>query len=205
MPTLRNHRVAVAGFVYVGAWIAGLSVAPAGPDMDAPAAEIAAHYAEHGAGTALQSLLIHGLAGAALIVLALSLGSRRSMRVAGVAAGVVSLFQAVVGLALSNGADPAWFDVLNIADTVKLVFAGGFIWLAARDMTPGIARAGRLVGPLQVVAGAAFVTASATLYSLLYVALPTLLIWVAAVAHRDIRPLTPTRSNSTTTRASSIG
>ena len=71
-------------------------------------------------------------------------------------------------------------------------------------MTPGIARAGRLVGPLQVVAGAAFVTASATLYSLLYVALPTLLIWVAAVAHRDIRPLTPTRSNSTTTRASSI-
>jgi len=205
MPALRNHRVAVAGFVYVGAWIAGLSVAPAGPDIDAPAAEVAAHYAEHGVGTALQSLLIHGIAGAALIVLALSLGSRRSVRAAGVAAGVVSLFQAVVGLGLANGADPAWFDVLNIADTVKLVFAGAFTWLAARDMSPGIARAGRLVGPLQVVAGAAFVTGSATLYSLLYVALPALLIWVAAVAYREVRPVTPAGSTSTTTRASWSG
>jgi hypothetical protein len=188
MLVLPNRRVAAAGFTYVGAWLAGLFVAPPAPDMDAPPAQIAAHYAEHGAATALQSLLIHGVAGVALIVLALSLSTRRPVRAAGIAAGAVSLFQAVVGLALSIGADPAWFDFLNLADTVKLAFVGAFIWLAARDLTPGLARAGRLVAPLQGVAGAAFATGSAALFSLLYIALPVLLLWVAAVAYRAVRP-----------------
>src|SRR3954471_5775650 len=124
--TMSNHRVANAGSFFVSAWLAGLFVAPSAPDPDAPPAAVAAHFAAHQTATTVQSLLIHGVAGVALIVLALSLTVSRRARLAGAAAGVVSLVQATVGVVLSQHiavAEPvtaaAAFDVANVADTVK--------------------------------------------------------------------------------------
>src|SRR3954465_6886911 len=91
---MTNHRVANAGTFFVSSWVLGLFVAPSAPDPDAPAATVAAHFAAHQTATTVQSLLIHGVAGAALIVLALSLAVPRGARAAGLAAGVVSLVQA---------------------------------------------------------------------------------------------------------------
>lgn len=179
---MRHHPLFAAGSAFVVAWLTGLFVAPAAPEMDAPAADVTAHYAAHGGATAAQSVLIHGIAGVALIAFALALTDRRPPRLAGVAAGAVSLFQAAVGIDLAAGGPAVLFDVLNVADTVKLAFAGAFIWMSAPELGARTARAAKVVAPLQVVAGAAFVTGSATLYALLYVALPALLIWVGAVA-----------------------
>src|SRR4051794_3969069 len=195
MDAMTNHRVANAGSFFVSSWLIGLFVAPSAPDAAAPAATVAAHSAQHQTATTVQSLLIHGVAGVALIVLALSLTVSRRARLAGAAAGVVSLVQATVGVVLSQHiavAEPATaaaaFDVVNVADTVKLLFAGAFIWLATRDMGPRMRTAGAVIAPLQAVAGLAFVTGSAALYGLLYLALPALLGWVGVLAYQAWRP-----------------
>src|SRR4051812_31971953 len=140
MDAMTNHRVANAGSFFVSSWLIGLFVAPSAPDADAPAATVAAHFAQHQTATTVQSLLIHGVAGAALIVLALSLAVSRRARLAGVAAGVVSLFQAAVGVVLAQHVAVAGsassaataFHLVNTADTVKLVFARAFILRATR-------------------------------------------------------------------------
>ncbi len=187
MHVSRNNRVTLAGVTFVLAWLVGLVIAPPAPDMTAAASEISSHYRQHGPVNAAQSLLIHGVAGVALMVLGSSLSLRRFARAAGMAAGLVSLFQAGVGVGLSSGAAAGWFDVLNIADTAKLVFVGAFIWTVARGMPPRLARVSQLIASLQVVAGTAFVTGSASLYSLLYMALPALLIWAGVVAFRAMQ------------------
>src|SRR4051812_16307163 len=99
---MANHRVANAGSFFVSAWLVGLFVAPSAPDPDAPAATVAVHFAGHQTATTVQSLLIHGVAGVALIVLALSLAVPRMARIAGAAAGLVSLVQAATGVWLAQ-------------------------------------------------------------------------------------------------------
>jgi hypothetical protein len=181
----RARTVTTAGAVYVAAWLAGLAVAPAAPGLDAPDAAIAAHYAVHGGATAVQSLLVHGLAGVALIAFTLALSTRPWARRAGAGAGAVSLLQAAIGLGLSTGAivDAAsGVDVSNLADTLKLVLVACFIVAAAPDVERRLRRAAPGVAGLQVVGGAAFVAGSQALYALLYIALPVLLAWVAAAA-----------------------
>lgn len=59
-----------AAAVYVVAWIVGLVLAPSGPGPTDPASSVHAYYADHGPVVVAQSLLIHGLAGVCLLVLA---------------------------------------------------------------------------------------------------------------------------------------
>jgi hypothetical protein len=96
-----DRRIANAGRWFVSAWLLGLFVAPSAPAPDAADATIAAHFADHPFATGLQSVLIHGIAGVALIVLALTLRAGRGATLAGVAAGLTSLVQAAVGIATS--------------------------------------------------------------------------------------------------------
>jgi hypothetical protein len=91
----------VAGGSYVAAWVLGLALGPSAPAPTAPAADIQAFYIENAGGVVLQSLLVHGLAGIALVLLALGFAralpawpaETRWIRVTGLAAAAVSFVQ----------------------------------------------------------------------------------------------------------------
>jgi hypothetical protein len=196
---MTNYRVATAGSWFVCAWLVGLLVAPAAPPADAPAAVVAAHFAAHAWSTTFQSVLVHGIAGVALLVIARSLAAGRAARLAGTAAAVTSLVQAAVGVALSQvvaerssaQSASALFDVINTADTVKLLFLAAFVALASRAFGPRLRAAGLVVAPLLAIGGLAFVVPSDALSAVLVASLPALLLWVGGVAFLAWRPARP--------------
>jgi hypothetical protein len=200
--TLNGRRVSVAGATYVTAWVVGLT-GPAAPAATAGAGAVHAYYAEHGPAILVQSSLIHGIAGAALVVLALvvpaatgataSLG--RAVKALGLAAAALSFLQvALAGVAVAGveqaSADrsAALFHALNTADTVKLVLLAAFaaVVTVAADPAGMAPRWLRALTVLLVVllpfGGAAFLVDSAVLTAMLYASLPVLLLWAGAVA-----------------------
>src|SRR4051794_15093869 len=56
-----------AGAGYVLAWLVGLVVAPSAPKNSAAAADIHAYFTAHADASVAQALLVHGLAGLALV------------------------------------------------------------------------------------------------------------------------------------------
>src|SRR3954447_341596 len=104
--TRRGRRLSIAGAAYVGAWITGLVLAPATPAATAPATEVHAYYAQNGASILFQSSLIHGIAGIALAVMALTLPAATGttgrlatlVRGFGVAAAIVSFLQVALAV-----------------------------------------------------------------------------------------------------------
>src|SRR3954465_6318976 len=102
--TPAGRWTSVAGAAYVTGWVAGIAIAPSGPGADPDA--VHAYYVSNGAPVAVQALLVHGLAGAALAVLALvlprALGSAGRLawvlRASGFAAAAVSLVQTALTL-----------------------------------------------------------------------------------------------------------
>jgi hypothetical protein len=153
---------------FVSAWLIGLALAASGPKPSDGAHKIASYYATHEHSAMLAHLLIDGIAGAAII--ALAVGLRRYlasdskltkwMFAAGVAAGITSLLQAV--LARRAGAFPRWL-------------ATGGLWFA----------------PLLAVSGTAFPLNSSAIHATLELTLIGLLAWViastVAVARRTVR------------------
>jgi hypothetical protein len=197
-PVRRRVALVAAATVYVLAWLIGLVIAPASPDAFAPASEVQAFFAAHGAAALLQSGLVHGLAGLALAGWVLAVAGRpgqrlrRTILAAGLAAAVLSLVQAAVMAVLVSraGSGPAegadgLFDAINRLDSVKLVALGvlvAAVSVTGRGTLPAWLR--YLGGGLAVLlpaSGAAFLVESAALTSLLYVSLPALLVWVATV------------------------
>ncbi|KAE8765285.1 hypothetical protein [Georgenia thermotolerans] len=183
--------------VYLAAWLVGLVIAPASPAAFAPAAEVHAFFAAHGGAALLQSGLVHGVAGLALAGWVLAVGRpgrqlRRSVTAAGLTAAALSLVQAAAMAVLVAQADAgrvtatdAAFDLINRLDSAKLLALGllvAVVGLAGRGTLPAWLR--HLGGGLAVllpVSGAAFLVPSPPLTALLYVSLPALLVWVAAV------------------------
>jgi len=198
----RGRRISVTGAVYVTSWVTGLVLAPATPAATASAERIHDYYATQGSAILVQSSLIHGVAGLALAVLAFSLpaatsaprGVSRAIRTAGAAAAVVSLLQVAFALAAVVTASTAGaatserlFDDLNLADPLKLfllaVFTAASTVAAARAGIVGRwtrALTAALVMALPV-GGAAFVVDNPLLTAVLYVSLPLLLVWAAAL------------------------
>ena len=90
-----------AGIVYVLAWLIGLFLAPPAPDPFGSAGTINGYFAAHRPTVMIQSVFVHGLAGAALLGLTAALwsylaaggtaGPRRVMLAAGILAAAVSL------------------------------------------------------------------------------------------------------------------
>jgi hypothetical protein len=144
----------IAAAIYVMAWVVGLVLAPTGPGPTDAASKVHAYYVDHGRVVVAQSLLIHGLAGVCLLLLAWTLplglnpagrasrdGGHPSpvrqtwwVRLNGCSAAVVSLVQ--VGLAvtavLRADADNAatsheWLWGINHLDTLKLVLVAAFV------------------------------------------------------------------------------
>jgi hypothetical protein len=201
--TPSGRRVSVAGAVYVAAWVIGLVMGPAAPSATAPDAEIHSFYLDHGPATMVQSSLIHGLAGLALAVLALTVPTathaastlRRVIVCSGLAAAAVSLIQVAFAAAAVHSASSAaastsaaLFNAINVADTVKLVLLAVF----AGVVTLAATRAGicprwvRVMTAILVVlllfGGAAFLAHTAVLTAMLYASLPLLLAWAASTS-----------------------
>ncbi|MGZ4651000.1 MAG: hypothetical protein ACXV3A_10755 [Kineosporiaceae bacterium] len=194
----------IAGAAYVAAWISGLLVVPSAPAPTGPADLLHDFYVSDGPAIAVQALLVHGLAGVALAVLAAALplaagvGGRVAVvvRSFGVAAAAVSLVQVGLTLAAVLGVLTAAPDTtrslvhaVDLADAVKLVLLAGFVTAA----TSLAARAGLAPRWLRILAGvlvvllplggAAFVAANDVLGLLLVASLPLLLVWAGAVAY----------------------
>ena len=100
-----RRLLVAAGVTFVSAWIIGLVLAASGPKPSDSATKIAGYFAAHEHKAMIAHLLIDGVAGAAIGAIAYSLrhylagGGRlpKVMFVAGIAAGLASWAQAVVG------------------------------------------------------------------------------------------------------------
>ncbi len=202
-----------SAITFVSAWLVGLALAASGPKPSDTAHTIATYYATHEHTAMLANLLIDGIAGAAII--ALAVGLRRYlardgklttwMFAAGIAAGVTSLFQAAIGETMTyraaHGASPAsvrtLFDVLNNADTLKIaslaVMIGTASLLARRTAAfpRWLATGGLWFAPLLALSGTAFPLNSSAIYATLELTLIGLLTWViastVAIARRSPR------------------
>ena len=191
-----------SAITFVSAWLVGLALAASGPKPSDTAQTIATYYASHEHTAMLANLLIDGIAGAAIIALAIGLRRylandsklARWMFAAGIAAGITSLFQAAIGETMTyraaHNASPAsvrtLFDVLNNADTVKIaclaVMIGAASLLARRTRAfpRWLATAGLWFAPLLALSGLAFPLNSSALYASLELTLIGLLTWVVA-------------------------
>lgn len=193
-----SRAVTTAAVSYIVAWLVGLFVAPSVPGSTAPDTEVRAYYVDHAAAVMVQSLLIHGIAGLCLLVLAWSVPSagraRTWARITGGAAAAVSLLQVAFAVAAVTGAEshPAstsqhWLSAINYADTVKLVLLAGFVAAVSAGLaSPWLRRLAYLLVPLLGLGGAAFVfddtAVTPALNACLVVSLPMLLVWTAALA-----------------------
>ncbi|SNR90454.1 hypothetical protein SAMN04488107_0549 [Geodermatophilus saharensis] len=203
---------AVAATAYVLSWVAGLLLAPAAPGHDAPPAEIAGFYAEHGSAVVSSALLVHGTAGLALAGLAVGIarvtavhgGLRRAVVGIGLGAAVLSLLQFALAVAAVVGQHAATTSrtlllAIDSVDVLKIALLAAFAAVA----TTAAARAGaaprwlRLTAavlvPLLLVGSAALGGVDA-LTPVLEVSLVLLLAWAAAVGHlvsRSARSHTP--------------
>jgi hypothetical protein len=198
--TPAGRWTSVAAAAYVAAWVLGLAAAPSAAGMDAAAVHDL--YTAHAPALAVQALLVHGLAGVALAVLALvlprALGvagrTAALLRASGLAAAAVSLAQTALTLvALARAGDGAASSTLalvhavDVADTVKLVLLAVFV----PAVTVAARRAGMLprwtlalavvLAVLLPLGGASFLVPVTVLGLLLVASLPLLLVWAGTV------------------------
>lgn len=184
----------ISGTTFVIAWIAGLLVAGGGPKPSDPATKIAVYFAAHEHAAMLEHFLIDAVAGAALVGLALiARGYSRLAFTAGLAAATISFIQAAIGetmaLTAAHGGTPGTvhtlFTTLNDADNFKIASIATMIAavaVAARKqhtLPSWFTGASLAFAPILALSGLAFPLDNNALYSLLYLSLPLLLIWVA--------------------------
>jgi hypothetical protein len=184
---------AIGSGAYIVAWLVGLVIAPSAPSNTASAAKIHAYYLAHGSASMVQSILVHGVAGAALIVLAVTtykvFGDAWALA-AGIAAAVVSFVQVdLAAFATRNVAGTTastskhLFQAINYADTVKLVLLAGFVGLLTNAIVAAEAGARRyrifgwVAAASLILGGMDFIVDNAVLSAVLEVSLILLLIW----------------------------
>lgn len=202
--TPAGRWTSVAGAVYVTAWTVGLFVGPAAPAADAPAAAVHSYFAQSPSAIVLQACLVHGLAGLALAALAVAIPratgasglSRLAVTVSALSAALVSLLQLGFAVAATHDVEhsaasssQAFFEAINVADTIKLVLLAAFVATAthAARCAGSSPRWLRLVAAATVVllplGGVAFLVDNPVLTAALYASLPLLLLWAGATAY----------------------
>jgi hypothetical protein len=195
---------AVAGVVFVAAWVTGLAAWPSNLDVAASGQKVLAAYAGHEGVAVAQYLLVEGVAAVALAVVATALG-RAAIRhgegwsgwvvlLAGIGAVVVSLLECALGLLLSAGAVPdgqtglagELFQLLNRLDGVKMLALAAMALAAAN-----LARAGTVVprwlgwmsaglGGSMIASAVGYLLLNSTLAQAAAASLVLLLSWVCA-------------------------
>ncbi|GAB3199457.1 hypothetical protein GCM10027261_29320 [Geodermatophilus arenarius] len=192
---------AVAAAAYVLSWIAGLLLAPAAPERDAPPAEIAGFYADSGPAVVSSALLVHGTAGLALAGLTIGLarvtgvrgGLRRAVVGIGITAAALSLLQFALAVTAVVGEHAATTSrtlllAIDFVDVLKIALLAAFAAVA----TTAAARAGAAARWLQVTAavlvllllvGSAALVGVDALVPVLEISLLLLLAWAAAVGY----------------------
>ena len=210
-PTDRR-AVLPAATAYVAAWLAGLAVLPEAVDAHADTGTIGRYLVAHAGPAVLQSWLVHGVAGVALVWFVRSalavLGQdearppalHRLTRWAALGAGAASLLQVVLLHAAvlsarsgSDGRAARWVHAVNGTDVVKLVLLGAVV----AGTTLALSRAGALatsgvrvwftwpataLAVMLPVAGLAFVSTAPWLGGMLALSLVLLLTWAVAAA-----------------------
>lgn len=194
---------AIAGLTYVGAWVLGLVAFGFGPAADASDADIARYFADHRTVSAIQSLLIHGVAAVALLGVMVAVRgkgrlNRWAWRAVLVAVGV-SLVQCVLDVyrsALANGSTIADLThSINRIDGVKMIALAMMIATSIRGFrsTAMIGTKMTVTGTVAVVAlvvsGIAYATATTALLATTALSLVLLLVWVGytgVVTGRDL-------------------
>jgi hypothetical protein len=193
--TLLERVLPVAGISYVSAWIVGLAVNPAGPALDAERHVVVAHYANHAGQAAAQSLLVHGVAAAALGFVVLTVTRRAEgrdlllARAAGMTAVGLSVLQMVLGLlaAGDSSAAPARLEALSRIDGLKMlalaVFVAATLTMVRRRLLPRwLGGVGGVLVVALVPAAIGYLTMSTTLAIAAAPALLLLLVFVAGAA-----------------------
>ena len=194
--TTRVLRVAAAA--YVLAWVVGLVIAPPRPATD-EAAVLAGFVEGHAGALVVQSLLVHGLAGAALLVVAVGAGRSLTSKAAattGALAAVLSCVQVALlagavmaALGRTEAAVPGLLGAVDGVDAVKLVALAGFVVAGsragrrARVLPRWVSVLGAVLAVLLVLGAASFVPGLGQLLGVaLFAALPLLLVYVGALA-----------------------
>src|SRR4051794_24427880 len=157
-PTAAHRRdwAKIAGLGYVGAWVVGLTAFGVGPASDASDTDVARYFADHRVMSATQSLLIHGVAAVALLVVLTALKrTGRSTVVAstaGVTAAALSFLQCGLDLYrsfISTGTTTA--SLVHIIDRIDGVKMFAFALMIGASIKAF--RAGGVIGARMAAVG----------------------------------------------------
>jgi hypothetical protein len=204
-PPSRLPAPAIAGAVYVAAWIVGLTVWTSSPGPGATARQVVHDFGAHVVLGAAQFVLVEGLAAIALAYVLIALARRSAeegagraavlLATIGLAACAISVSQCVLGVVLATalasrahlGGAGAVFNVINRLDGAKMLLLAATIAAAAparKALRPPRWMAGLDVSAVLalVLSGIGYVTHSGGLSDGAAVSLPLLLTWVATSA-----------------------
>ncbi|MFI1919451.1 hypothetical protein [Nocardia sp. NPDC020380] len=190
---------AVAGVVYLLAWITGLSVWPTNPSVRASGPEILDALAGHTTVALVQYIATQGIAGAALALVVAAMPRRA--RISGYAAVLVSGVQCALGVHLAGwlaaahdpGAAHTFFALINRLDGVKmllLAITAALVSLpAVRNHARPIAlhRLGLALAVAITISGIGYLLLNTTLAPAAYISGVLLLIWVTGTAFIERR------------------
>jgi hypothetical protein len=180
----RQSRSALGGYVHAGAWIAGLAVGwGVLPEAGDSHAEIAAAYDAHPAQAIAQSALTHGLAAAAIAVIAAALltAGRRAAGWAGAVAAVMALVQLVLEQVAIADLDQAGslFDLSLRIDGIKMLAFAVMAIAAAPILTVTWQRwTAYATAAAITVSGLGYLGDSTALSMAALLSLPLLLVWM---------------------------
>lgn len=194
-----SRAIVPAAVTYVVAWITGLALGSSHVGPDTSDADGQAHFVTDATIVVAQATLVHLIAGAALLVLAVGLAplladqrARAAALAAGVLAGALSVSQAVVAYtaaALAPERPPAWsgtmLETIAALDVVKILLLAVFVAAVSTVIrsvrVPRTVRIGGIVTSALLVLGAAsFVLDPPILQAALALSLVLLIAWAGS-------------------------
>jgi hypothetical protein len=205
--TARRDRwaavAAAAGGTFVLALLVGVVLAPSSPPPLSSRLRVHEYFVFHHDSALNQSLLVHGVAGIALINFVLSLrrllevgGARRVFVGAGLAAAAASFVQLDVVFRIENHIErgvgvrqtDVLFDALNRACALKFallavaICAVSVLAMRSGGWSRWLPRSGYVAAPVLVLAAVALVVRGPALSTSLTLSLPALVAWFAAAS-----------------------
>jgi hypothetical protein len=211
---MKNRNwLAYAGFIYVVAWIIGLLIETGSPASSAGQTELLVYFTAHQQSHMIQSYLIDGVAGIAILVFSAAVANHfRNLESgdsslaqivlgAGIAAASVSLVQAGFQQALSNpeilttdgSSLKTILIMVNQIDTFKLLAlallsgAVSTFVFRTRIFPVWYGWIGTVLSLTLIVGGLSFISSKSAFTYVLFASLPLLLFWVGVLSISMLR------------------